>query len=201
MNKHKVGLLLGTQYLNASGQIFLGLRQQHKDNPLHFLISLRSFIEYTRRGIWFLCWADQEKLKEAERLTFENPGSPSVEKMDEMLNVALGGPEKSALSQVIPVINEKFIDCLHALTHGNPISVRLLTHGLEKTFNVPELLSRAEVDLNIFTVLQCRKLLGEKQKDIFKRLRPIHNSPPQMKACAQEAAFLWKQSRKKDADS
>jgi hypothetical protein len=90
LNEEQLQLLTATQYINASELIFRGLKDQHKNNIFHFAITLRSFIEYTRRGIWFLCWADQEKLKRARKLTFDKPGSPSLVKMDEMINEALG---------------------------------------------------------------------------------------------------------------
>ena len=76
MNKNQAQLLIALQYLNASDFIFAGLKRQYRDNLFHFVISLRSFIEYTRRGMWFLCWANQDKLKEARKLTFEKPGQP-----------------------------------------------------------------------------------------------------------------------------
>lgn len=50
-------LLVGIRYLNAGDLLLKGMKTLHKDNPFHFLVSLRSFIEYTRRGIWFIVWA------------------------------------------------------------------------------------------------------------------------------------------------
>jgi len=65
-------------------------------------------------------------------LTFESPGSPGIATMDEMINEALGQGRVSHLIAVSPGINEPFLDCLHALTHGNPISVRMISFGLDK---------------------------------------------------------------------
>lgn len=63
-------LFIALQYMNASEFILKGLRQQRENNVFHFVITLRSFIEYTRRGMWFLCWANREKLKAARKPTF-----------------------------------------------------------------------------------------------------------------------------------
>jgi hypothetical protein len=41
-----------------------------RSQRLPFLVTLRSFIEHSRRGIWFLARAGEEKLKKAEHLTF-----------------------------------------------------------------------------------------------------------------------------------
>jgi hypothetical protein len=50
LDKDQLRLFIALQYLNATEWIFEGLRQQHEKNMFHFAISLRSFIEYTRRG-------------------------------------------------------------------------------------------------------------------------------------------------------
>ncbi|MGB6875601.1 MAG: hypothetical protein WBD87_06160 [Candidatus Acidiferrales bacterium] len=85
-------------------------------------------------------------------------------------------------------INEPFIECLHALTHGNPISVRILGLGLEKIFQVDMLLVRAEMELYLFTVLICRRVLSDSFPDIWASLASANNRPVQMKEQA-EAAF------------
>ena len=198
LDKDQARLFIALQYLNASDLIFEGLKRQHKDNMFHFVITLRSFIEYTRRGIWFLCWANQDKLKEARSLTFEKPGSPSLEKMDEMINEALGLGPTTLLTAVLPGIKEPFIDSLHALTHGNPIAVRMISFGLEKIFNTEMLLVRAETDLSLFRILVYRRMLGDSQKDIWRILGPIRDRPADTAAAAAEAAFLLKQSGKAD---
>jgi hypothetical protein len=198
LDKDHARLFIALQYLNASDLIFAGLKRQHKDNMLHFVISLRSFIEYSRRGIWFLCWANRDKLKEARNLTFEKPGSPPLVKMDEMINEALGKGMVSPLTAIMAGINEPFINGLHALTHGNPISVRMLSFGLEKIFNTEMLLMRAQTDLGLFRILLYRKMLGEKQKDIWKILTAIHNRPADVQANERIVAFQLKQSGKAD---
>ncbi len=194
LDRDQARLFIAVQYLNASNLIFQGLKRQHKDNIFHFVISLRSFIEYTRRGIWFLCWANPEKVKEARNLTFERPGSPSLVKMDEMISEALGKGKASPLTMILPGINEPFINGLHALTHGNPISARMIAFGLEKIFNTEMLLLRAQTDLGLFRILLYRKMVGEKQKDIWKILSTIHNRPGDVLANEKIAAHLLKQS-------
>jgi hypothetical protein len=196
LDKDQLRLLIAMQYLTASNFIFAGLERQHKENKFHFVISLRSFIEYTRRGTWFLCWANQEQLKVARKMTFERPGSPNLVKMDEMIGRALGKGGVSPLSTKLPGINESMINCLHALTHGNPISVRMITFGLDKIFDVEMLLLRAKADLGIFRILLYRKALGENQKDIWKRLSGIHNRPHEIEACLKESVVLLKSSGK-----
>lgn len=95
---------------------------------------------------------------------------------------------------VLPGINEPFINGLHALTHGNPISVRMIAFGLERIFNTEMLLLRAQTDLGLFRILLYRKRLGEKQKDIWKMLSTIHNRPSDVQANERIAAHLLKQS-------
>jgi hypothetical protein len=62
---------VAVRYLNASEAFFNGLKQQQGKNDFHFLVTMRSFIEYTRRGIWFLVWSVDHELEIAEQLTFE----------------------------------------------------------------------------------------------------------------------------------
>ncbi|MGH9355676.1 MAG: hypothetical protein ACRD10_06050, partial [Terriglobia bacterium] len=83
-------LLVAVRYLNASDAIYKGLQRQRGVNDFHFLVTLRSFIEYTRRGIWFLVWASDETLRKAEKLTFKQAGSPGLASMDAMIDEALG---------------------------------------------------------------------------------------------------------------
>jgi hypothetical protein len=198
LDKDQARLFIALQYLNASDLIFAGLKRQYKDNMFRFVISLRSFIEYTRRGTWFLCWANQDKVKEARNLTFEKPGSPPLVKMDEMINEALGKGKVSSLSTIMAGINEPLINGLHALTHGNPISVRMIAYGLDKIFNTEMLLLRAQTDLGLFRILLYRKMLGETQKDIWTMLSAIHNRPADVAANEKLAAHLLKRSGKAD---
>jgi hypothetical protein len=108
-------LLVGIRYMNASDMLFQGLKAQQQQNEFHFLVTLRSFIEYTRRGIWFLVWASNEQLKQAEHLTFKEAGSPSLAKMDAMITKALVAGKVSRLMDIIPGVGEPFLDCLHPL--------------------------------------------------------------------------------------
>ncbi|HVB57447.1 MAG TPA: hypothetical protein VNE63_13620 [Candidatus Acidoferrales bacterium] len=184
----KYRLLVAIRYLNASEAIFNGLKAQQGKNDFHFLVTIRSFIEYSRRGIWFLVWAMDSDLEIAEQLTFDRAGSPSLVKMDKMINDALGKGHISHLLAPVPLINnEPFLNSLHALTHGNPISVRMFGFGLDKIFQTEGMLLRAEVELNWFRVLLYRRMLGDDFCDIWKRLMPIHNEPENMRAAAIEA--------------
>lgn len=189
-------LLVAVRYLNASEAICKGLQRQCGVNDFHFLVTLRSFIEYTRRGIWFLAWASEETLREAENLTFERPGSPGLAIMDAMINEALGEGRVSHLLDKLPGINEPFLNCLHALTHGNPISVRMTTFGLDKLFKTGGLLARAELELAIFRIVLYRRMLGEDINAIWSMLAPIHNRPADVQANVLIAAHLLQQSGK-----
>jgi hypothetical protein len=195
LNIEEYRLLVAVQYLNASEAIFAGLKSQQAANAFHFVVTLRSFIEYTRRGIWFLVWATDQQLRTAKKLTFDKPGSPGLAAMDKMINEALGeGRVSHLMNPVKDINNEPFLNLLHALTHGNPISVRILTFGVEKIFQTDKLLLRAETDLNLFRVLLYRRMLGEELKNIWKMLGPIHNQPETVKTNSIIAAHLLKQA-------
>lgn len=189
-------LLVALRYLNASEAICNGLQRQRGVNDFHFLVTLRSFVEYTRRGIWFLAWASEENLRGAEKLTFDRPGSPGLAIMDAMISEALGMRKVSHLMDKLPGINEPFLNCLHALTHGNPISVRMTTFGLDKIFDTEALLARVELELDIFRILLYRRMLGEDMNAIWKMLSPIHNRPADVRANAHIAAHLLMESGK-----
>jgi len=183
------------QYLNASDALFAGLKSQQGENNFHFVVTMRSFIEYTRRGIWFLAWATDEQVRKANKVTFDRPGSPGLAAMDALINDALGRGRVSHLTAPVKEINgEPFINCLHALTHGNPISVRMLAFGLDNIFNTKMLLVRAEADLDLFRILLYRRVLGEELKTIWQMLATIHNQPDTMRANAKIAASLVKKS-------
>ena len=94
-------LLVAIRYSNAAGAICEGLRRQCGVNDFHFLVTLRSFIEYTRRGIWFLVWATDAELRAAGELTFDRAGSPSLVHMDKMINHALGLGQVSHLLEPV----------------------------------------------------------------------------------------------------
>lgn len=191
----KYRLLVVVRYLSASDALFEGLKEQLGKNDFHFVVTLRSFIEYTRRGIWFLAWASDANLETAGQLTFDKSGSPGIAAMDTMINEALGHGKVCHLMEPVKEINgEPFINCLHALTHGNPISVRMFVYGLDKIFQTNMLLIRAETDLNLFRVLLYRRALGENLEDIWKMLAPIHNQPDTMRANAMIAASLVKKT-------
>lgn len=118
--------------------------------------------------------------------------------MDEMINDSLGKGKVSALAAIMPGIDEPFIDGLHALTHGNPISVRMISFGLDKIFNSEMLLARAQIDLGLFRILLYRMMAGEKQKDIWKLLSTIHDRPADVQANERIAARVLQKSGKAD---
>jgi len=191
----KYRLFVAIQYLNASAALYDGLKRQQGTNNFHFVVTMRSFIEYTRRGIWFLAWANNEKVEAVKKLTFDKPGSPGLGKMDAMIHEALGlGRVSPLMGPVKDINNEPFLNCLHALTHGNPISVRMLGFGLDKMFKTDMLLIRAETDLNLFRILLYRRMLGEELQDIWKMLGTIHNQPETMRTNVKIAAHLVKKA-------
>jgi hypothetical protein len=190
----KYRLLVAIRYLNASQAIFDGMKRQRGVNDFHFLVTLRSFIEYTRRGIWFLAWASDKQLRAAEKLTFDRSGSPRLARMDEMINEALGLGKVSHLLTPVKGVNEPFLNCLHALTHGNPISVRMLGLGLEEIFDTEKLLLKAELELGLFTILVYRRAMGEELKSIWTMLASINNRPDDMKANVRIAASQVKKA-------
>ncbi len=114
--------------------------------------------------------------------------------MDEMINGALGLGEKSHLRDPVEGVNEPFIECLHALTHGNPISVRFIAFGLQRIFQTDSLLVRAEMELDLFTILVCRRALGEDLQSIWRMLAPLNDHPGQMKANAKIAGLEVKKA-------
>lgn len=186
---------VAVQYLNASAFLFEGLKSQQGKNDFHFAVTMRSFIEYTRRGIWFLAWATDQQLRAVKNLTFQASGSPGIAKMDAMISEALGlGKVSHLMDPVKDINNEPFLHCLHALTHGNPISVRMVAFGVGKIFKTDMLLLRAETDLNLFRILLYRRMLGEDLRDIWKMLGTIHNQPDTMKTNVMIAARLIKQA-------
>jgi hypothetical protein len=170
------------------------MKAQRGVNDLHFLVTLRSFIEYTRRGIWFLAWASEKELLAAEKLTFQRSGSPGLIKMDKMINDALGSGKVSYLLQKVDRINESFLDCLHALTHGNPVSVRMFGIGLERIFQMDVLLTRTEMELNLFRILVYRRAAGEELEAIWSILATINNRPVDMTQNARIAAHKVKKA-------
>jgi hypothetical protein len=189
----KYRLLVAVRYLNAADSLYSGLKTQQGKNDFHFVVTTRSFIEYTRRGIWFLAFASEKKLMDAGKVTFDRPGSPSLADMDKEINAALGrGHISHLLDPVPPIDNEPFINCLHALTHGNPISVRMFGFGMDKMFQTGKMLLRAETDLHLFRILLYRRMLGEKLKDIWKMLSTIHGQPDTMRTNAKNAALQVK---------
>lgn len=187
-------MLIAVRYLNSSEAIFDGLKQQSVQNKFHFLVTVRSFVEYTRRGIWFLAWARDTDVTAAEHISFREAKSPMLHEMDAKINAALGLGKISHLTDILPGINESYIRCLHALTHGNPISVRMAAIGLDKLFNIPMMLARAEMELDLFRILLYRRLAGEELADIWKILAAINNKPAEVRTNAVIAAAILKSS-------
>lgn len=182
-------LLVAVRYLNASDELFKGLKQLQGGNDFHFVVTMRSFIEYTRRGIWFLVWAKDARLEVAEKLTFDRSGIPNISDIYKIINTALGnGSISHLLTPIPPINNEPFINALHALTHGNPISVRMFGFGLSKMFKTDKLLQRAELELDWFRMLLYRRILGDEFAAIWKLIAPIQNDPVAMRKLVLEAA-------------
>jgi hypothetical protein len=94
---------------------------------------------------------------------------------------------------IVPGVNEPYLHCLHGLTHGNPISVRMVGMGLSNVFDTANLLSRAEVDLNIFRTLLYRRAAGEELKEIWKLLSAIHDNPDDLRTNVTIAAHQLKE--------
>jgi hypothetical protein len=136
-----------------------------------------------------------EQVQAVKKLAFDKSGSPAVAAMDEMINEALGRGKVCPLKNPINGINnEPFINCLHALTHGNPISVRMLSIGIDVLFKTDMLLLKAESDLNLFRILLYRRMLGEEFIDIWKILGAMYHDPAALKASAINAAMQVKAS-------
>jgi hypothetical protein len=194
LTAEKYRQLIALRYLNASESLLKGLQRQQGINDFHFVVTLRSFIEYTRRGIWFLAWASEEKLASAENLTFQRSGSPNLVRIDKLINEALGLGKKCFLLNKVNGVGEPFLDCLHALTHGNPISVRMIGIGLPKIFQTDKLAMRAEMETNLFRILVYRRILGEEFDSIWKMITPINNRPEDMRKAALAAAIALKKA-------
>jgi hypothetical protein len=113
-----------------------------------------------------------------------------------MISEALGTGKVSPLMDKMPGTDEPFLNCLHALTHGNPISVRFTTFGLGKIFNTERLLVKVELELGIFKILLYRRTLGEDINAIWNMLAPIHDRPGDVQANVLIAAHLLRQSGK-----
>jgi len=185
--------LVAIRYHNAASEILRGMRRQKGENDFHFIVSLRSFIEYTRRGIWFLVWALEDELpRDDVALTFAKTG-PGLVKMDSMIRDALGLGATSPLTARVQGVGEPYIELLHALTHGNPISVRVLGIGVTKIFDLENLMWRAETDLGMFSILLYRTILGQDTCSIWKNLAPIHNRPADIQA---NATIAWLELKK-----
>ena len=180
-------MIIGIQYFGACHHICEGMKTVKGTNDFYLIVTLRSFIEYHRRGIWFLAWATDGQVRAALNLTFDKPGSPGLVGMDKKLNDALGKGPVSPLT--VPVVGlpgppQEFVNGLHAITHGNPIAVRMLDHGIEKTFNIGKIYERVDMERDIFAVILCRRILGHDFATIWKELLPIHNVPGQVKKSA-----------------
>jgi hypothetical protein len=180
-------MMFGIQYFSACHHICEGMKTVKGTNDFYLIVTLRSFIEYHRRGIWFLAWATDQQVHDALKLNFDKPGSPGLVGMDKKINAALGLGQKSPLTAHVvglPGTPQQFVNGLHALTHGNPIAVRMLNHGMEKTFNIAKIYERVDMERDIFAVILARRVLGHDFPTIWKALRPIHNTPAEMKKVA-----------------
>jgi len=112
---------------------------------------------------------------------------------DKRINKSLGRGEVSPLLDPVPGVGEPFMNCLHALTHGNPIMTRMLAFGLDRSFNTPMLVVKAEVDYHMFLVLLGRQLLGQDPAVTWKALGSIYNKPNDMRDNARIVVHLLRQ--------
>ena len=179
--------LVAVQYINATREIFRGMKQLVGSNNFLVLVCLRSFIEYTRRGIWLLFFAKAESVLATRNLSFMESGTDIIT-ADEQIVTRLQLGDVSLFFEPVPGVGEPFIKCLHALTHGNPIITRVLAFGLDKYFNTPMLVARAEVDYHV--TLVGRQLLGQNSEVAWKTLTAIHKNPDDMRANALIVADL-----------
>jgi hypothetical protein len=117
-----------------------------------------------------------------------------------MFNRAIGGEDKSPLMEKVTGMNppEPFINALHALTHGNPISVRLLGPNMSTIFNFDGLMARAELEVGVFAILLYRQMVGEKIDDIWRMIATIVRDAAAVKTNVQIAAHQLKQSGRFD---
>lgn len=109
-----------------------------------------------------------------------------------MLFEAMGA--QSHLTDIVGGFNEPFIDCLHALTHGNPVSVRFPAMESTKLFHIPKFVARAEHEQNIFRLLVYRRMTKLPQADIWNLLKPIHDQPSLLYNEVVKAAADFKRS-------
>jgi hypothetical protein len=181
------------EFLNASGAILRGMQRLLGWNDFLALVSLRSFIEYTRRGVWLLFFAKTKSVMATRNLSFMESGTDIIT-MDKRYNAALGLGEVSYLLAPVPGVNEPFINCLHALTHGNPIMARAASVGLDTVFNAKMLVARAEMEHHMFVILLGRQLLGQDPNVTWKTLSSINNKPLEVRANAEIVTRLLKEA-------
>lgn len=184
--------LVAVQYINATSEILRGMKQLVGSNNFLVLVCLRSFIEYTRRGIWLLFFAKTDSLLATRKLSFMENGTDVIT-ADKRISQSLELGDISSLLDPVPGIGEPFIKCLHALTHGNPIITRILAFGLDNYFNTPMLVARAEMDYYMFLILLGRQLLGQSSDVTWKTLTAIRNNPGDMRANALIVSHLLRQ--------
>lgn len=186
--------LVAIRYLNASEKLMTAMKAELGFHDFHILVTLRSFIEYTRKGIWFLVWAKDPALRKCETISFRDPGTPSLERVDQLIQQELGNGKKSPLSAQVKGVNESFIHLLHALTHGNPFSVRLDPMGLNQIFDIDHILMRCEQDLNLFRMLLYSTILGDSIENTWSQLVSVQNSPAGLQGLVIATALRLKTS-------
>jgi len=179
LSPEKARLFVGVKYLNASTFLFQGLKRSAGTNDFHFLVTLRSFIDYTRRGIWYLVWASEDHIQIAmpPSFTFKQTGIPDTIGIDSKIRHAIGLSPKSPLGAPLPGLKgEKFLDCLHSLTHGNPAAVTMLARGLRNFFDIDNYLVGAEEYLAQFQIILYRLAVGEKIGSIWQTLGVVRSA-------------------------
>ena len=184
--------VVAVQYINASSEILRGMKQLVGANNFLVLVCFRSFIEYTRRGIWLLFFAKTKSLLATRKLSFMESGTDIIT-ADKRISKSLGRGEVSGLLDPVAGVGEPFMNCLHALTHGNPIMTRMLAFGLDKCFNTPMLVVKAEAEYHMFLILLGRQLLGQDSEVTWKTLSTIYNRPNDLRDNARIVVHLLKQ--------
>jgi hypothetical protein len=81
------------QYLNASAFLFEGMKSQQGKNDFHFVVTMRSFVEYTRRGIWFLAWATDKQLRDVNKLLYRRMLGEELRNIWKMLGTIHNQPD------------------------------------------------------------------------------------------------------------
>lgn len=184
--------VVAVQYINASSEILRGMKQLVGANNFLVLVCLSQLhrIHKARNMASFLC--ETKSLLATRKLSFMESGTDIIT-ADKRISKSLGRGEVSGLLDPVAGVGEPFMNCLHALTHGNPIMTRMLAFGLDKCFNTPMLVVKAEAEYHMFLILLGRQLLGQDSEVTWKTLSTIYNRPNDLRDNARIVVHLLKQ--------